>query len=68
VDVTGIEGVAPGTQAVLFGKMGDKDLPVEEIARLCNTINYEIVCNISRRVPRVYLSGGKTVAVEDYLI
>lgn len=49
VDVTDIENVNIGDEVILFGK----GLPVEEIAELCNTINYEIVCGVSPRVPRI---------------
>ncbi len=49
VDVSQIDGVKQGDEVLLFGK----DLPVEEIARICGTINYEIVCGISPRVPRI---------------
>ena len=49
VDVSDIDGVATDTEVILFGK----DLPVEEIAAICGTINYEIICGISPRVPRI---------------
>ncbi len=49
VDVTDIEGVALGDEVILFGK----ELPVEALAEICGTINYEIVCGISPRVPRI---------------
>lgn len=49
VDITDIENVNMGDEVILFGK----DLPVDEIASLSNTINYEIVCGISKRVPRI---------------
>lgn len=49
VDVSHIENIKIGDEVTLFGK----DLPVDEIARLCGTINYEIVCGISKRVPRI---------------
>lgn len=52
VDVTNIHGVVPGDEALLFG--GD-ELPVEEVARHMGTINYEIVCMIGKRVPRLYV-------------
>jgi len=54
VDVTGIPGVQVGDEAVLFGRQGDQFLPVEEVAAKMGTINYEMVCLISKRVPRVY--------------
>ncbi len=49
VDVSHIEGVSTDTEVILFGK----ELPVEEIAYICGTINYEIICGISPRVPRI---------------
>lgn len=66
VDVTGIDGVREGSEAVLFGRDGETLLPAEELADIIGTINYEILCNVSRRVPRIYLSGGKIVSVENF--
>lgn len=69
VDVTDIKGeVKTGDEAVIFGVQGSSRITVEEIAKLCNTINYEIVCLIGKRIPRVYLRGGKVVNVVNYLI
>ena len=53
VDVTDIDNVKMGDEVILFGK----GLPVEYLAELCNTINYEIVCGISPRVPRVIINN-----------
>ncbi len=53
VDVTDIENVALGDEVILFGK----ELPVEKLADMCGTINYEIVCGISPRVPRIIKRG-----------
>lgn len=52
VDVTNIEDVKMGDEVILFGK----DLPVEELAQLCGTINYELVCGVSARVPRIAIN------------
>lgn len=49
VDISGIPDVKMGDEVILFGK----ELPVEDLADLCGTINYEIVCGISPRVPRI---------------
>ena len=54
VDVTDIEDVSQGDEVVLIGRQGENQIPVEEIAALANTINYEIVCGINKRVPRIY--------------
>jgi alanine racemase len=52
VDVTHISHVSPGDEVLLFG---NRELPVEEVAELLGTINYEIVCMVSKRVPRLYI-------------
>ena len=53
VDVTGVPGVSIGDEAVLLGRQGKESVTAEELARLAGTINYEITCAISRRVPRL---------------
>lgn len=67
IDVSGEANVHAGDEVVLFGRQGDSFIPIEEIAAVCGTINYEIMCNISRRVPRVYMKNGKFVGREEYL-
>jgi alanine racemase len=54
VDVGHIPGTAVGDEAVLIGRQGDQEITTDEIAGLLGTINYEIVCMVSHRVPRVY--------------
>ncbi len=68
VDVTDIPDVNIGDEVVLIGKSGDDTITADEIASLGKTINYEIVCGISRRVPRYYLKDGKTVFQVDYIV
>lgn len=53
-DVGHIEGVASGDEVVLIGRQGDEEITADELARLLDTINYEITCMIGARVPRVY--------------
>ncbi len=71
VDVTDIEAetqkVEVGDEVVLFGRQGDELISVEEVAEPANSFNYEAVCNISRRVPRVYYKGGAEVSAINYL-
>ena len=67
VDVTNVNNTAVGNVATLFGKGDGKNIPVEELAALSGTINYEIICMISRRVPRVYKKGGKYAFELDYI-
>lgn len=55
VDVTGINDVSIGTEVTLLGRSGDSQMTADDMAHMINTIGYEIVCNISKRVPRVYI-------------
>ncbi|MBQ7817253.1 MAG: alanine racemase [Oscillospiraceae bacterium] len=68
VDVTDIPGVQIGDHAVLIGRSGDEQITVDYLAQLTGTLNYEIICGISRRTPRVYLRGGKRVSEVHYLL
>jgi alanine racemase len=56
VDV-GDERVAAGDEVVLIGEQGEERVSAEDWADLLDTITYEIVCSIGRRVPRVYVGG-----------
>lgn len=55
VDVTHINYVAVGDEVVLFGKQDGNEITVEEIADILNTINYEVICMIGKRIPRIYV-------------
>jgi len=52
IDVSQISNVKPGDEVILFGE----DLSVDEIAAIVGTINYEILCAVGKRVPRIYVS------------
>ena len=67
VDVTDIHGdVAVGDAVVIFGEQKGGFIPVEQPARQIGTINYEMLCMVSRRVPRYYSENGKHVRKEDF--
>lgn len=55
VDV-GNNEVFVGDEAVLIGKQGNEEIRLEEIARLSDTIPYEILCLLNDRIPRIYLN------------
>lgn len=61
VDVTGVAGVQEGDEVVLLGRQGDETVFADEWAARLGTITYEVLCNISKRVPRSYLRHGKTI-------
>jgi alanine racemase len=54
VDVTEIPNVSSGDEVVLVGKQGKQNITVEEIAERINSISYEVLCSIGKRIPRVY--------------
>lgn len=63
VDVTDIPQAKQWDPVTLIGRDQTEYIPVEEAAKLAGSFNYEFVCGISRRVPRVYYRGGKPVSV-----
>lgn len=60
IDVTHIPNIKEGDIVTLMGE----DITAEELARLQNTINYEIVCNIGKRVPRVYIKNNQFLKIK----
>ncbi len=68
VDVTDIPGVAAGDKVVLIGSQGEQTITMEQIAEAAGSFNYEFVCGISRRVPRLYRRGGHTTHSVHYLL
>ncbi len=68
VDVTDIPEAQLGDTVVLVGQSGKLSITVEEIAAMQDSFNYEFVCGISRRVPRVYLIDGKIDHSVRYLL
>ncbi|MFH1541369.1 MAG: alanine racemase [Elusimicrobiota bacterium] len=54
IDVTDVKNVAIGDEVVIIGYQGKEKITVEDVAKRTNTINYEIVTSISKRIPRIY--------------
>jgi alanine racemase len=54
VDLTEVPGVEIGDEVILWGGAGEAMISVNDIARLAQTISYEMLCTVGRRVPRVY--------------
>lgn len=59
VDVTHIPGVKAGDEVTLVGKDGEEFISIEEMGDLSGRFSYEFACDISKRVPRVYIKDGK---------
>jgi alanine racemase len=58
VDLTDLPGIRSGDEVEVFGQSN----PIERMAEAAGTITYELLCAVSRRVPRVYLRDGQVVA------
>ena len=68
VDVTDIPGVMTNDKVVLVGRDGNEEITFDQMAQVLDTINYEIVCGISRRVPRFYFRQGQIIRSVHYLL
>lgn len=66
VDVTDIADVSEGSVVTLIGSDGENSVTADELAGLCGTIGYEIVCGISKRVPRIIYKDDKIIDVVEY--
>jgi len=55
IDVTDIGEVKIGDEVVIIGNQGEEKIEVNELSKILNTIDYEIVCGITNRVPRIYI-------------
>ena len=68
VDVTDIPEAKLRDEVILIGSSEDACITVEEVAEPAASFNYELVCNIARRVPRVYYEEGKENICVNYLV
>ena len=59
VDVGHLKHVKAGDDVILIGTQGKEIIRAEELAKLINTIPYEVLCNIGQRVPRIYKGKGR---------
>jgi alanine racemase len=64
VDLTTVPEAQVGDEVVIIGRQGDEEVTADEIASLCYTISYEILCGIGPRVPRVFLQAGAVRGVQ----
>ncbi len=68
VDVSQIPETQVNDRVTLVGRDGEEAITMEAISAVADSFNYEFVCGISRRVPRIYVRGGKTVHSVHYLL
>ena len=63
IDASNANNISTGDEAVIFGEYNSAD----ELAEICGTISYEILCMVGKRVPRIYLDSGKVVKNISFL-
>ncbi len=61
INVSEIPNVNEGDSVIIMGSDGKNTVSPEELAAVSGTINYEIVCNVGKRVPRVYIKNGEII-------
>jgi alanine racemase len=67
INVSGIEDAAMLDEVTLLGRQGDEMISAGEWAAQLGTIEYEVPCMITRRVPRVYIKDGQIVDIVNRL-
>ncbi|MCM1538563.1 MAG: alanine racemase [bacterium] len=67
VDIREVPDAKVGDEVVLLGEDRGERITAEELGTRSGRFNYELVCDINKRIPRVYLKGGKPVAYKDDL-
>lgn len=66
IDVTHIPNVQMGDVVTLMGTDGEENISVEELGAKSYSFNYEFVCDVGKRIPRVYYYKGKKVGILEY--
>ena len=66
VDVTDIPDVKIGDEVTLIGRDGEELITMEEVGNLSGRFNYEFVCVLGKRIPRVYYKDEKVISSQEY--
>ena len=66
VDVTHIDGANFGDRVTLVGQDGNESISIEDLSELSGRFNYEFICDLGKRIPRVYVKNGKVSEQVDY--
>lgn len=64
IDVTNVHTIHTGDEVIIFGA---DTVTADDLASMLGTINYEVVCMVAKRVPRVYFENGEAVTILNYL-
>ena len=64
IDVTNVNNISVGDEVIVFS---DKEILADDVAKWTNTINYEVICLVSKRIPRIYIKNGEAVKELNFL-
>ena len=67
IDVTEIPKVKRGDTVTLMGRDGEERITAEEIGTLSHSFHYEMVCNVGKRIPRVYYKEGEAIGARHFV-
>lgn len=67
IDITDVPDVSSGDEVILMGSDGKLSITAEEIAHVLDTINYEVVCMIGKRVPREYIKNNEIIKTVKFI-
>ncbi|PRR79783.1 alanine racemase [Clostridium vincentii] len=67
IDVTDVGEVKVGDEVIILGQADNLKFNADDMAKAMGTINYEVLCMIKQRIPRVYIENGKVVNVRNYI-
>jgi alanine racemase len=67
LDLSAFPDAAVGEEVVIFGRQGDEEITAADVARWDESLNYEVLCRISKRVARVYIRSGRIESMKTLL-
>ncbi|WP_317853675.1 alanine racemase [Chakrabartyella piscis] len=68
LDVTDVPNVKMGDEVIVMGTQGEVGFTADDMAAMLGTINYEITCDVAKRVPRIYMKDGIAVDMSNMII
>lgn len=67
IDVTDLGEIKVGDEVIILGQEGDLRFDADDMAEAIGTINYEVLCMIKQRIPRVYIEDGNIKSIRNYV-
>ncbi len=67
IDLSAFPDARVGEEIVIFGRQGAGEITADDVARWDETLSYEVLCRISKRVARIYLRSGRIESMKTLL-